>query len=589
MGKIEVSKTIINGQRSLIGFVVKGREKDLGGFSEAVVEKSTPISELNRIGFTNNQIAVVGGKVVERGKFRINSLPMLVLNNDTFIPIDNTVDIIKRYVQDNENIGFRMRFSDGSEENLKYENVLNICKWFKPGNFCIRTSGRGKSYIAGKNGMSLDSIPEVIIGKKPEVAPKRMKSAAKEKKSAISGSLEMGFDILDIYGFIKECNGSIIKLPSEDYVAATDGGAKDVEGFTPLGIGEVATPNPAFNATKLNVNADFKKVGVVPVSINGMQTNLTSFVYRKKSIFLNGENYIKKFGIAVAKDREEELVSKLGRSLALERIEDKSIIQPLSQVIDAESLAFYKVDTTKLDLISETKRSSSIMTAPQLATVCKKMYELKLLSKALGLRGGIMKDIKDVIGEAGVAQAKSKKLFGIYSMMSQEALDIVTEAGIDIYTGAFVKEGTPAKSSSKGGTGSGAESVEIEYILKGYDAGKITGKQILSWAQDKDTTKLPPNVIKYLTELFKITDMKERYLAASKLNSKVDAEIAEVTKKIWMHNASMYLMGNKTNIHTHDKSKWVVDGSSRVKTAQVYMSTDKEAEGLTVKFKGVNI
>lgn len=589
MGKIEVSKTIVNGQRSLIGFIVKGKEKDLGGFSDNVIERSVSISELGKMNFSNSQIVVVGGKVVERGKFRINSLPMVVFNDDTFIAIDNTVNMTQRYVQDNENIGFRLKFSDGSEENLRYENVLAICKWFKPGNFCIRTSAKGKSYIAGKNGVSLDSIPEVTIGKKPEVAPKRMKSAAKEKKSSISGNMEMGFDILDIYGFIKECNGSIIKLPSEDYVAATDGGAKDVEGFTPLGIGEVATPNPAFNATKLNVNADFKKVGVVPVSINGMQTNLTSFVYRKKSIFLNGENYIKKFGIAVAKDREEELVSKLGRSLALEKIEDKSIIQPLSQVIDADSLTFYKVDTTKLDLISEAKRSNSIMTAPQLAMICKKMYELKLLSKALGLRGGIMKDIKNVIGEAGVAQAKSKKLFGLYSMMSQEALDIITEAGIDIYTGAFVKEGTPAKSSSKGKASSSTESVEIEYILKGYDAGKITGKQILSWAQEKDITKLPPNVIKYLTELFKITDMKERYLAASKLNSKVDAEIAEVTKKIWMHNASMYLMGNKTHIHTHDRSSWVIDGSSRVKIAQVYMTTDPKAEGLTVKFKGVNI
>lgn len=227
------------------------------------------------------------------------------------------------------------------------------------------------------------------------------------------------------------------------------------------------------------------------------------------------------------------------------------------------------------------------MSTVQLATLCQKMYELKLLSKALGLRGGMMKDIKDVIGDAGIAQAKDKKLFGIYSMMSKEALEIITEAGIDIYTGAFVKEGTPAKKTGKGGTGT--ESVEIEYILKGYDASKITGKQVLTWAQEKDTNKLPPDVIRYMSDLFKITDMKERYLAASKLNSRVDAEIAEVNKKIWMHNASMYLMGNKTNIHTHDKEKWVVDGSSKVKTAQVYMTTDKKAEGLTVKIKGVTI
>lgn len=589
MGKLQITKTIVNGQRGLIGFFLKGREKDLGGFSEETVERGMPLSELAKVNFSNNQISVVGGKIVERGKFRINTLPMCVYvgGEAGYIPLDNTVNIIRRFVQDNENVGFRMQFSDGSEENLMYNNVLTLCKWFKPGNFCIRTSSQGRSYIAGKSGSLLESIPETIIGKKPEVKPKRMKSAAKEKKSSITGGFEHGFDILDIYQFINDCGGSVIKLPSEDYVAASEGGDVTVEGFTPLGIGEVASPIPAFNATKLNVNADFKKVGVVPVNINGMQTNLTSFVYRKKSIFLGGENYIKKFGIAVTKEKEDELVSALGRSLALEKIEDKSVTQPLSQVIDAESLAFYKVDTSKIDLISEKKRASSIMSAEELVKVCQKMYELKLLSKSLGLKGGMMKDIKDVIGVEGVAQAKSKKLFGLYSMMNADALQIITDAGIDVYTGAFIKEGTPSRRSSGGG--SGTETVEIEYILKGYDASKITGKQVLSWAQEKDTTKLPASVIKYLSELFKIVDMKERYLAASKLSSKVDAEIANMNKKLWMHNASMYLAGNKTLIHTHDKSKWVVDGSSRVKTAQVYMCTEPKAEGLTVKFKGVNI
>lgn len=589
MGKIALSKTIVNSQRGLIGFVLKGRERDLGGFSDSVTERPMPLAELIKMKFANTQIAIANNKVLERGKFRINTLPMVVYDPSTnnYIDISNEVAMIERFVQDNENIGFRLRFADGSEENLRYENVITLCKWFKPTNFCIRTSTKGKAYIAGKNGAGLETIKETVIGKKPEVVPKKKKSAAKEKKESISGTFERGFDILDIYEFIKECNGSVIKLPTEDYIAASEDGEKVVEGFKALGIGEVASPVPSFNATKLNVNADFKKVGVVPVTINGTQTNLTSFVYRKKSIFLNGENYIKKFGIAVAKDREDELVAKLGRSLALEKIEDKSITQPLSQVIDAESLAFYKVDSSKLDLISEAKRQSSIMSTTELAKVCKKMYELKLLSKALSLKGGMMKDIKNFIGDAGVAKAKSKKLFGIYSMMSPEALEVITNAGIDIYSGAYTAEGTPAKSSGKGG--SSTETVEIEYILKGYDVSKITGQQVLKAAQENDTTKLPSNVIKYITDLIGIADMYDRYAAASKLYDKVEAEIYKINKVLWMHNASMYLAGNKTNIHTHDKEKWMVDGSSRVKTAQVYMTTDKAAEGLTVKFKGVNI
>ena len=246
MGKIEVSKTIVNGQRGLIGFVLKGRERDLGGFSESQVERPMPLSELIKMRFSNTQITIVNNRVIERGKFRINTLPMVVYNEVTnnYVSIPNDVTMIERFVQDNENIGFRLRFADGSEENLRYENVITLCKWFKPSNFCIRTSTKGKAYIAGKNGVGLETIKETIIGKKPEVTPKKKKSAAKEKRVAISGDFERGFDILDIYDFIRECNGSIIKLPSEDYVATTEGGAKEVEGFTDLGIGEVSSPIP---------------------------------------------------------------------------------------------------------------------------------------------------------------------------------------------------------------------------------------------------------------------------------------------------------------------------------------------------------
>jgi hypothetical protein len=593
MSKLKITKTIVNGQRNLIGFMISGRERDMGGFSNNIIERGYPIESLIKMKFANQQVAVINNKFVERGNFKINTLPMCVYvaggtPATDYIDIDNTVNLIARFVQNNENIGFRVRFSDGSEDNLKYANVIMLCKWFKPGNFSIRTSSKGNVYICGKkDSMSLDELPETVLGAEPENKPKKMKSAAKEPKATFNGAIESGFDILDIYGFIKDCNGSIIKLADEEYKAATKDGETVTEGFTSLGIGEIASPNPMFNPTKLNVSAGFKKVGIVPVTINGQVTKITSFVYRTKSIFLKGENYIKKFGIAVSTDREAELVKTLGASLALEKISDPTVIQPLSQVIDAKSLSFYKVDTSKIDLISEKKRAESIMSAKQIATLCQKRFEYKLISKAFGTRSGLVKDLKTEIGAKAVADAEGKKLFGIYSMMNEESLQAIKEAGIDLYSGAYTVAGSPVVSSA--GDSEADEAVEIEYTLKGFDADKITGNQIIEFAKANDTSKLPASVIKCINSVLGINDSVAKYKEVLKLRKQADAKIEELNKKLWMHNASMYIAGNKSNIHTHDSKKWQPYTASRVKNGSEYVYIGKDVEGLTVKFKGVSI
>lgn len=589
-GRLRLVSTIVDDKRSLIGFIMEGKEKDFGGFSENKVRRPIPVADLIRSKFSNKQIGVSGGKLVEKSEFKINSLPMTLYANDSYAAIDNEISIVGRIVQDNENIGFRVRFSDGTEDDFKYVNVLMLCRWFKPGNFSVRRSSKGNQYIAGKAGTSLADIPARVVGK--EVKAKKMKSAAKAPIAKFSGTVESGFDILDIYNFIDDCNGSIIKFASDTYEAATDGGEVVVEGFTSLGIGEVASPKPMFNATKLNVNAGFKKVGVVKVDILGSMTTLTTFVYRTKSIFLKGENYIKRFGIAVSSDREQDLLNTLGRSLALEKITDPSVLSPLSQVIDTKSLVLYKVDTSKVDLISEAKRKESILNTSQLIALCKAQYELKLISKAVGPKGGLMKTLKDIIGVDKIAESQSRRPFGMYSHMNQEALNALSEAGIDLYTGAFNKAGTPVPPKKDGeskGEKAVDESVEIEYIYEGFDAGKLTGKQVLDLVAKGDNTKLTELIRTRVGAVLAEEDPIKRYNKASEVYNDAESKLASISKKFWMHNASMYLEGNKKNIHAHDKGRWIPDDSSRVKTAQVYKHTGKGAEGLKIKFKGVDI
>lgn len=585
--KIKVIGTIVDQKHNLVGFRLQGKDVDFGGFQNTEIVRNIPLPNLIQMKFTNNQIKVANNSISELGNFKINEIPMHVFTGAAYIDVDNSISIIERFVKDNENIGFRVKFSDGSIDNITYVNVIKLSRWFRPENFLIRKSSNGKEYICGKAGaIKLDDLPATILGEAPKA--KKTKSAAKTKEQTMSSEMTAGIDILDIYNFVGNCSGYIINLPNEKYVAATENGETTLEGFTSLGIGEVAEPKPLFTASKINVNAQFRKVGIVPVDINGNQTNIATFTYREKSIFLKGENYIKKFGIAVPVEKEAELIKGLSGSLALEKIEDASIIQPLSQVINIKSLAFYVVDSSKIDLLSKDKRKSSLLTAGQLATICKKQYELKLISKAMGPMGGLMKELKTSLESDEIAKILNKKPHGIFSMMSADALQKVSEAGIDIYTGAYITPGKPYTSKKKeAASGEKEVPVEIEYVLKGYDASKLTGGKVLQAVKANDTTAIPESVFKKVQAVLNIKDLKKQYVAANKLYKEVEAKNYELSKKLWLHNASMYLLGNRSKIHTHDAKNWVLDETSRVKTAEVYRNL-KEAD-LVVKVKGTEI
>ena len=581
---LKLTKTIIDTNRNLIGFMVEGKEKELGGFSNQKVERGVPTQQLIKMNFSNNQIYFSNSAIVEKGSFKISQLPVVVYTNNGYIEVDNTVNIIKRFVMNNENIGFRVSFFDGSEDNFKYDNLLRLCRWFKPGNFAVRTSSKGRQYICGKNGTTLDNIPADIIGGE-ETGAKRMKSAAKDMDKAVE-NMQAGFDILDIYDFIASCGGCVIKLPNEKYVATTEDGNTSTEGFTSLGIGEVASAYPMFNATKLNVNAGFKQVGVVDVNTNGANIKVTSYVFRTKCIFYNGDNYMKVFGIAVPTENEQKLLTTIGRSLALEKLTDTSVTQPLGQVIDCKSLAFYKVDTSKIDLISKDKRNNSILSASEIAELCKRRFELKLIEKAVGPKGGIMKDLKDVVSKADLADASGKKVAGAFAMYSEDGLKALQAAGIDIYTGAYTVAGSASKKSGSG-SDDDSSSVEIEYTLDGFNATKLTGSKILQLIEEGDTSVVGANVFKIVSDILSISDDTAEYIAASNAYKEAVKAEDEINKKFWMHNASMYINGGKAKIHTHDASKWSVDAGSKVKTATVYRNS--EVAQLTVKFKGVAI
>lgn len=590
---LKLIKTIVDTNRNLVGFVIEGSSKEFGEIGANRVQRGVPLSEMFNSGFHNNQVDCRNKALIENNNFSINNLPMCVyLPNGRYVDIDNTVTIVKRFLKDNEPIGFTLEFADKSKMNYNYSQTVLISKWFRPGNYVVRTLENNKKYIAGKPGVRLEELPTQVIGEQPKKKLKR----AKSKTAPETGSMEITneFDILDLYSLINSLGGYILKLPREKYEATQEKKYETSSEFIPLNIGEIADPVLKYSRTKLNVNAHFKKMGKVDALIQGNQMSFYTYTFADKCIFSNGKNHMRYFGIAVTPESEAPLIERFGRALAIEPITDNLVIQPVCALTGKPTLKLYKVDTSKLALLSDNKLSKSVLSTQEIVELLKESYELELISKYVSPRAGIISSLKKELKPSEIMKATGAKLSGMFAAMTPEALADIAAAGIDIYNGSFKRVVGVAKkdstSASKDDTEADkVEPVEIEYSLTGYTVGKTTGKDIKKWVANKDDSKLPANIIEKLYPIETCNNPVAQLQMAYNLNKAVDKELAEINRKLWMHNSAMFVMGSGARAHSHDKKDWVIDEKSRVKTGTAYKCVAPGCEGLRLKLKGLTI
>lgn len=592
MNKIKVVGTIVNTDRALIGLTLTGSEADFGGVGDAHVERNFHIGELIKMQFRNKQLVTTEKGILESTNFRLNSLPMKVLVNNNLIAIDNGIALVGRFEQNGKNIGYTVKYSDNTKENLTVSALVSRSKWFKPTNFSVRSQGMGRGYIAGTNGLVIANLPVTVVGETKNNGKKPASNSVKtggmssgiKTTSVNAGS---GYDIFDIFDIAEQLNGQIIKFNNDTYTPIAAGNTATAEEFNDYHFGEVAEPRLAFNPTKINANGNFKKVGYVPVSINGANKRITTYVHRTKSIFAYGENNLQTIGIAVGKSKKNDIINTLGASLSVNEINDAATTNCLNAIIDlGEDLTVFSVNVRNLELISEAKRKSSIMSAEGIEKLCKMRFGYKLISKFLSPRTGLLKTLKNNIGDAAAANATSKKLASEFVGYSDDMLQKFRELGFDIYSGAYVKVAeTPTSSDKK--SDDADEKLSIEYVLEGADDTKITGKQIGQMVAAGDTSKIPAEVVKLLANILAIKDPVAQYKEAMTEYRKSEKIIADINKNLWLHNASMYIEGNKVHIHTHDAKDWAINTETKVKTATVYKNS--RVPKLSLKVTGISI
>lgn len=574
---IKLLNTIVDDKRRLIGFIVEGKDKEFDGFTDEKIVKPVRLSWLADRNFKNNQVAISKAGIQQLGNFKINTLPMVAITPNGYVNVDNTITLLGRYISNNEVVGFHVAIA-GEKANYTYKNIIDLSFWFKPKNFIVKNSSTGKLFIAGKTGIKLEDLPTEVIGE--ESKAKRTKSAAKEK-TAVDGMVDNEFDIMDLYSYLSGIGGQVLMLPTEKYIRTGTATTAAASTFIPMGIGEIGSPYVKVGEVKLNANTNFKKPGMVNVPIGGGSIPVQTFVYREKTIFRNGDNHVKKFGVVIPKGNTEEFIKVFSKGMVVTPLTDNGITQPFSALIGRNDVDFFEVDASKVAMFSKDKINNSVLTNKQIYELVHRLYINKLIAKYLGTRGGVLKELKD----AGVKleEATGRKIMPMFAAMNDEFRNNIEACGINIYDGSFTSTQKVEKKDKDAGEKVVDDTVSIQYAIDGEDAGKLTYKLISA----KDS-KVPAEVIAIVNLIQSIGSDEEKAKKARELLKETDNEMDEIKKKLWMHKCAMYVIGKYEKIHTHNTTQWVLNTKKRTK-AKFFNCIDPSAEGLMVGLENVDI
>ena len=585
---LKLVETIVDNHRKLIGFTIEGKDSEFGGFSSAKTRKHIPLKTLSTSKFENNQVAVTVSGIKEKGNFKINALPMVSLIDNNFYPVDNRVALKTRFIKDGDIIGFTVEFGDGTLENYTYPNVIRLAYWFKPVNFVIRTSQNNKAFIYGKPGVcKLDELPYRSLDNKPakktqELTDEQQKEVNKSGKVEDLGIFKNNLDIIDIYSALDECGGLILKLPNEKYTKGTLNRVVTDKAFQPLGVGEYAYPKLQFNETKLNASTMFKKPGMVTIEFGpGAVMPINAFTYKNKFVFMNSENYIERLGVAFPKEHEKSFLSSFGSEMCLEKIEDTTMVKSVASLTNKKDLVYYKLDTNKIDIMTKSKAAKYILPTDKLFIAVVEYFVAKCIVKYLSPTTGLLRDLKKKL-KSEYREAKGKQPIPLYGAMSPEFQEKISNEGIDIFSGAYLRTVEVDQEDmveSKRAKENEDNAVSIDYCIKGYELKKWTYKKIAEYGASG--VGLPEKIIRIVQKLSNMEDTPEKLKLAYEIYKKYEKRAAEVKNLLWLHKCGMYVSSNRTLVHQHDKSNWVLDTSRNTKAA-IYNCTAPGCELLMV-------
>lgn len=560
---MKLYKTIVNEAYKLIGFIVKGTAQEFGGFGNGSIERPVQTGELIKSNFNNEQVEVRGNKLHEKKGFKFSDLEMVMYKDNSFIAVGNEIKILRRVLVNGKLKGFDISIGGTGNYRYTYENVIRLCSWCKPENFTIRVTSNNTAYIAGKN-IRLQDLPEEEVGHNVETSKRKRTQYGGQKQEILNKEEELSTSLLELYSYIKSCDGVIIKLADEHYKAAGVQTMVTPDTFMPLGVGEIGSPYIDFSNSSLNANTLFKKVGTISAEICGNVNQLYTFTWSSKSLFVNGANYIKRFGIGVTKDVADKIIQKFGEKLVTRVINDKRVITPIVSLTGKKDYVFFEVDTTKLTIMNKETAKECYLSNKEVYDIVKELTALKVNQKIMN---GYIKHLKEE--NPNLNLNKGKELFGLYRGMTKEALLEIASLGIDIYTGAYtvkekVEKSVAAEISEKESV---SNRIEVEYSLAKVNLAKIT------YASISDAIQNNKEITEYCSDMTKkVIKMpgQDGIDGAKAYLEYIKDKISKLTYKLWLHRMAMYTLGkDKLYMSESDLGEWS-EKKSRAKTGKQY-------------------
>lgn len=436
---MKLLKSLIGVDGGLVGFIVEAKEREINKESNSTnkVIQPLPLQTIIQLRPRSSQFSVNNGAMLCKQNFKINSLPMAVIdNNNNITDISNEITLVSRILVDGKIKGFRVKLPNGNQTPFKYQEVISLTNWYKPTNFTVRNKD-GKLYIAGLKGQSLTNLPEEEMTNDKTTGKKaRTSSKAVDKKEVEGRPVIKNTDILSLFDLVRGCNGVIIKLKEDKYTHTTELSQKTDSAFHYLNNGEVGSAKLDFGETKLNATVNFKKPGYVQLS--SMPTVLYSFTWSKKSIFVNGANNMSKFGIGVTSEVADTIKQVYGEELIAKKLDDIDVLKTLTLRNDLE---YFEISADKLELMTPEHAQTFINSNinAEIINTAKGIYNCKMQQK-IGKQ--FKENLEAILGEQTVLQIHkaNSKLFGLYNGLDGDTLKELKELGINVFTGAFDKK-----------------------------------------------------------------------------------------------------------------------------------------------------
>lgn len=553
---IKLTKKIVNENFHIIGFEVVGKAREFGELGNTQTVRRITGQDLINMNFRNTQIRVENKAITELGDFRLRDLPVIMLKKNKFIEVDNTITLISRVLIDGELKGFDTIVA-GDKKRLVSSDVINLAKFFVPENFVVRYIG-DKQYIAGKPGMKLETLPEVRLtsGDTKNNKKAAVRTAEKGTKGAELVRISP-FDMITLCDVVKGLGGKFIYLPGVVYNRTTALTKETSKEFKKTGV-EVAKPEIAVSEKKLNVNLQFDQIGKLVVNVAGVDKAYYPFVNKNKTIFKGGELNSPYLGIAIKQDCVNELQKQFGASMSLSVITDTMTnlyVKMFLHVANPDDYVLLALDTRNLSPMCKASAEKYLMSEDAIKDTVVKMLNVKA---ALSYTKGLRKDLELMTtSETGTL----RPLYGQYRSCSEVELKALEDAGIDVYTGAFIKTNDvdPSKVAKEEAERAEESNPDVE-VAWGIN-GMKSAPTYVTIKKDKEKALAKYHMaVQLIAEADKIYgttgDPNTVYKKLKKYEDSLNDNRLKLMKKLQMHNIAAYTLGGYQDIKCKDKAGW---------------------------------